>query len=113
MQALSLSIVLAFAGAASAADPGQATKQFTAPDPAEDAGCASAVKALRARYDVRDVDCQPSWYKTSHPPKLLLTYTLEGRVYQQYVSVPSVRTAETRKKSAPDEAPRRKAASPE
>ena len=107
--ALSLSILLAFAGAASAADPGQATKQFTAPDPAEDAGCVAAVKALRARYDVRDVDCQPSWYKTSHPPKLLLTYTLEGRVYREYVSAPSVRTAENRRKPAPDEAPRRKA----
>ena len=53
-------------------------------------GCASAERALRARYAVTDVQCRPSLYKTSYPPKLLLTYTLDGRTYTEAVTVASV-----------------------
>ena len=102
-------LLLAMLSAAMGAGPGgeKTTTPISVLD-ANDPGCASAVKALRAKLDVTDVRCQPGLYKTSYPPKLLLTYSLDGHTYIEYAPVTSVRTGAPRKPKdaeAPGKAP--------
>ena len=112
MRALPLAFLVAVAATASANDAGVGKVSAY---PADDEGCASAERALRARYSVSNVTCQPSLYKTSYPPKLLLTYTRDGQVHSEYVTAPAVRAADSSRKSAPNPnaAAPRKAATPD
>ena len=93
-------LLLAMMSAATGAGLEGSAKIMTAPDleRADDRACASAVQALRAQFQqVSDVLCRPSLYKTSYPARLLLTYTLDGRSYTEFVTVSSVRTGASRK----------------
>lgn len=66
---------------------------------AQENGCESAVKILRARYaiSVTNAQCSPEIIKTSLPAKQLLTFSLEGTSHGIYVPVaPARRRGEAR-----------------
>jgi len=54
---------------------------------ASEQGCATAVEALKAKFDVANAYCDPpEVLRTSNPPKRRLTFTLGGTAYVLFLT---------------------------